>query len=617
MVAICNFHRAGFFAVNLFVQHALALDTMEDDPVCPQRQSGEILLQTTWANRPDRTILADVGAAADVHRDKAHRVKPAGWFGAFSEHESTYSKDADGISDENPDRAAMFRPNIDRGPSILSDGTDNGLPDFWFHESPSGGPKAAWQTHFPSLSDLPSGTWSDMSSDMGGRLPWIRKPSGRWQQVYKPPLATFAKTRSMAKDPSWFDTSIEGYDAFGRNHEPRDVSGRRYLNWKLVGPKTCTLECKKPGCPASCKVDVYKPPVDEAKCWMSFGVHPTDFDDDACLETVEWVNVNNETVTTHCDPQTRGCMPPAATNQSVIFPCIRWLDVTKELERGKGSLNVSAKISKFVDECPLANGALLSGIAAVECWILEREKTTTTTTTTTQLLNPGKCPLQCNPCGCIANCSLTLEPVTSKGHKCLLEVSIRQTDFEKPDEVVEWITVNQKIIKTQCKPGKNQCLEKKLASTAFVHDAFPCVTNFDVTNLTSENWTTVNVSAKISEMVDECPSNGYLLDGFAEVICDGNKPKDDEADAVPPSSLLNATNSPWSWTSSEKSPAQTNLVGPSSNEALVGPSNSTAPTVAQAPTTPPAKGKGKVKAPAKGQGKVKAKVPPGVGGEPR
>jgi hypothetical protein len=346
---------------------------------------------------------------------------------------------------------------------------------------------------------------------------------------------------------------------------------------------------------------MYKPPVAETKCWMSFGVHPTDFDDEACEENVEYVKVNNETVTTRCDPGTRGCMPPAATNKSVIFPCIRWMDVTKELEQGKGSLTVAAKISQLVDECPLDNGALLSGIAEVTCWILDMPVVTTTTTTTTEAINPGRCPLQCKLCGCIANCSLTLEPMSKAGHKCLLGVSIRQTDFESPEELVEWISVNNKTIKTKCKPGKNQCLEKKIATTAFTHDAFPCVTGYDVTSLAAQNQT-IDVSAKISLMVDECPSNGFLLDGFAEVICDGRKGPDNVQDAVPASSLLNSSSSPWS---SNVSPAQATLANPNASK-----------------YTAPAKGKGKVKAkdpspPAKGKGKVKAKDPSPVEQEPR
>lgn len=536
---------------------------MEDEPLCPQRQQGQLLLQTTWPKRLNRAVLADVGAMADVHRDEEHRVKPAGWFGGFSEHESTYSRDADGVLDDNPERAAMYRPAIGT-PSILSGGTDNGLPDHWFHESPSGGPNAAWQTHYPALSDV-TGTWSDMRSRLGGRLPWLKTPGGRWQQVYEPPLPVFAKTKSMAKDASWFDTRVDDYDAFGRNREPRHRSARRYLNWKQIGPKNCTLECKKPGCDASCKIDIYKPPVAETRCTMSFGVHPTDFDDEACEENVEWVRVNNETVTTHCDPGTRGCMPPAATNTSVLFACVREMDVTNEVKIGQGSLTVAAKISRLVDECPLANGALLSGVATVTCWVLDMPKVTTTTTTTTHLINPNKCPLQCKPCGCVATCSITLEPIENKGHKCLLGISVRQTDFESPEELVEWITVDNKTVKTQCKPGKNPCLERKKATDTFIHDAFPCVKGHDVTNLIVANQT-IEVSAKISEVVDECPSNGYYLDGFAEVICDGNNRSEDNVNAVPPAASMNASNSPWSWTSTDVSPAKSTLPSPNASD---------------------------------------------------
>lgn len=560
MIATCRLCHASSLTILLVCVGAVIF---EDELVCPQRQKGQLLLQTTWPKRPHRAVLADVGAMADVHRDELQRVKPAGWFGGFSEHESTYSRDAEGVLDDNPERAAMYRPAIE-SPAILADGTDNGLPDHWFHESPSGGPNATWQTHYPALSDV-TGTWSDMSNNLGGRLPWFRTPGGRWQQVYKPPLPVFAKTQSMAKDASWFDTRVEDYDAFGRNREPRQRPARRYLNWKQVGPKTCTLECKKPGCSASCKIDVYKPPVEETKCTMSFGVHPTDFDDEACEENVEWISINNETVSTHCDPQTRGCMPPAATNTSVVFPCIREMDVTKEVQNGQGSLTVAAKISKLVDECPLANGALLSGVADVTCWILEKPRTTPTTTSTTPPINPNKCPLQCKPCGCRATCSIDLVPMSRVGHKCLLEVFVRQTDFESPEELVEWISVNNKTIKTQCKPGKNQCLEKKLATDAFIHDAFPCVKGHDVTALAVANLT-IEVSAKISEVVDECPSNGYYLDGFAEVICDGNNASNDEVNAVPPSSLSNASNSPWSWTSTDVSPAKTILPSPNASD---------------------------------------------------
>lgn len=595
MAAIRSPWRAGLLAATVFLQ-TWPVVTWEDDFVCPQRQLGQFLLQTTWPRHPSRAVLADVGANADVHKREGKRVKPAGWFGGFSEHESTYSRDGEGVLEENPERAVMFRPAVE-SPGVLASGTDNGLPDYWFHESPSGGPNAAWQTHYPPLSGV-TGSWFDMNSQLGGRLPWMKTPAGRWQQVYKPPFATFAKTQSMAKDAAWFDTRVEDYDAFGRNREPRQRPARRYLEWKQIGPKTCTLECKKPGCSATCKIDVYKPPVAETKCEMSFGVHPTDFDDEACEETVEWVSINNETVTTHCDPGTRGCMPPAATNTSVIFPCIRTMDVTKELAEGKGSLTVAAKISKLVDECPLANGALLSGVANVTCWTLMPRATTTTSTTTTPPPNPNKCPLQCKPCGCTASCVLTLEPMNKTGHKCLLEVSVRQTDFESPEEVVEWIRVNNNTIKTQCKPGKNQCLQKKAAATSFVHDRFPCISGHDVTSLLVFNdVTSIEVSAKISEMVDECPSNGYYLDGFAEVVCDGNKAPDDPIEAVPQSSLLNATNPQWSSASTDVSPEKSVLASPTTPKPIT-----TKPTTTKPTTTKPV---------------VPTKVEANAGGEPR
>jgi hypothetical protein len=142
---------------------------------------------------------------------------------------------------------------------------------------------------------------------------------------------------------------------------------------------------------------------------------------------------------------------------------------------------------------------------------------------------------------------------------------VRQTYFEKPEELVEWINVNNNTIKTQCKPGKNQCLDKKMAADAFVHDEFACVSGHDVTSLVVANRT-IEVSAKISEVVDECPSNGYYLDGFAEVICDGNKVSDDDQVAVPPSALLNASNSPWSWTSTDVSPAKNVLPSPNASK---------------------------------------------------
>merc|ERR1719310_1133456 len=109
-----------------------------------------------------------------------------------------------------------------------------------------------------------------------------------------------------------------------------------------------------------------------------------------------------------------------------------------------------------------------------------------------------------------------------------MNIKINQTDFDQElgsVEQVEWLNIaGRKVppmqIQANCTPGKNSCKNKTKVKDV-VHDSYECVSG-EIVNLYA--WTgAVNVSAKISDKVDECASQGYLLDGLVEIICRPNQ----------------------------------------------------------------------------------------------
>lgn len=102
---------------------------------------------------------------------------------------------------------------------------------------------------------------------------------------------------------------------------------------------------------------------------------------------------------------------------------------------------------------------------------------------------------------------------------CKLKVVVTPTDFDQDSgsvELIEYLSVNGQRRVTNAAPGQNPCKVAHASETsvASVRQQYTLVDE-DV----SPDAGIVELEGKISPQVDECASNGYLLDGFAEVTC--------------------------------------------------------------------------------------------------
>lgn len=440
--------------------------------------------------------------------EKQMRFKPAGWFGGFSESESTFDRDVVGDRSENPESSAEWQNGLE----IHS---QKGFAARWFHESASGGKDAAWQTHFPAVTD------SEYRDSLAP--PWQRTTRGHWQQRFKAPAPLDETDHPMSKGVSWFDSSVDQFDAYGRQRAPQDSVELLRDSLQPFEVNT-TLRCKEPGCTANSTLQVSR--IESlARCHLSFWVYPTDFDDEHSREEVEWVTVNGLLANMHCDPMARGCrrgLNEASPAQR--FTCLQGYDVTELLKKANGTLMVAAKISKMVDECEI-EGNLLSGGADLQC-LMQKPTTTSTTTTLIEVVpevpvaTSGSSVLRCRKPGCTARAVVFLNNASiDNTTTCYLTVQVRPTDFDKIEskEEVEWIKADDKEIQKSCKPNGSPCRINPNATNYGQVAPFECISNLDVTNASRDGR--VIITAKISDMVDECDYNGFLLYGKATVRC--------------------------------------------------------------------------------------------------
>jgi hypothetical protein len=313
-------------------------------------------------------------------------------------------------------------------------------------------------------------------------------------------------------------------------------------------------------------------------CRLSFGVHATDFDDEYSREYIEWLHVNGMQVMQHCDPMAKGCGKGAVENRT-LHPCVTDYSLDDLFRSGTTTLQLASKISEMVDECPVDNN-LLSGRVSVTCWLKPWPVTTSPTAKPAfpelQECSSSLTTLRCQSHGCTANTTASACSWLGglKEPKCSLTVKIWQTDFDdKATESVEWVKVDGVEIAKDLKPGRNPCkayLEstKKLASGLLAKDTD--VNNSSVISLVHQSPTrsmpsedrkgslldesrkiavyvprdprgpsdemyeivkeqdvtkgilangSVAVEAKISNMVDECGKDGYLLSAEVTVVC--------------------------------------------------------------------------------------------------
>lgn len=434
-------------------------------------------------------------------------ARPAGWFGNFDEAESTY--DYDGTfahRNENPQIDVMdgWNPHQDN-PFV-----NNDVSAEWFEESKSGGYKQAWQTFYPALKTVP-----------GNRVPtgsWYSGTGGIWQQSYQSPNGL----GQQGPEPGWFDEIVNQVDGFGREKSPALGSPRNYLYWEERSVNT-TLSCKEPGCTANVSLhapfngnkDLYK------FCKLSVMFHPTDFDDLHSGESVEWVQVNNRVVSSNCHPFAAGCNQSASRP---LLPCVDAIPVD-QLMPENGVLTIAAKIPKVVDECPY-KGNLLSAVPMLTCLVAPKsvampQRHAKTVPYMMMGSSITTMPLQCPTRGCAALIDMPINSTQAKLGKCLLTVTVKQTDYDNADgtpETIEYIKVDERQVASNLKPGHNPCKSAWHGDSAAASaPMFTAVKDLDVTRSIQNGR--LRIEGKISPYVDECDSHGNLFDAVAEVRC--------------------------------------------------------------------------------------------------
>mmetsp|Transcript_7994 Transcript_7994/g.17822 ORF Transcript_7994/g.17822 Transcript_7994/m.17822 type:complete len:554 (-) Transcript_7994:106-1767(-) len=125
--------------------------------------------------------------------------------------------------------------------------------------------------------------------------------------------------------------------------------------------------------------------------------------------------------------------------------------------------------------------------------------------------------LACPERGCSATATIqAFDSSTEEASLCKLTVGVHATDFddEYSREYVEYISANGALANTRCDPMASECRDIALIERPL----YPCVTDFVIDRIISLDGS-VNISGKISEMVDECPVEGNLFSAVANVTC--------------------------------------------------------------------------------------------------
>jgi len=309
------------------------------------------------------TASADAKSAETTAvADKAkRRWRSADSFGAFSEAESTF--------DEEADAAAGEPPHGGWEPSVHNPWRKWVVRAPWYHESPSGGPNAAWQAHFP---DMQAGI-ATRAARIG---PWSVRANGQWEQEYLTsdehkyandqsyPLSIGTGAGQLAA--GWFDNSVDQVDGFGRRKFPTEGSPRWYATWQEK-TTNATLKCNKPGCMAKVLLKAFDGNKERAAhCRLSIAVKATSYNGRNWSKRIEWISVNGANVSSNCHTTAAVCNKTQPPN---LEWCVNGL-VLDRLMPANGTLEVSAKISPEVDTktCPY-KGSLLYAVPTVQCMV--------------------------------------------------------------------------------------------------------------------------------------------------------------------------------------------------------------------------------------------------------
>jgi len=461
--------------------------------------------------------LAQIGrrshvANANVESSR-HEAHPPEWFSGYSDSESTYNpyheEESKSLADRFDERGTGWNPSSDKGTAI---GVPLAKSKRWFEETASAGNREAWKTYFPDLED-------PMSEDAP---PWRSSERGGFEQDYFSPQQALEGGSMNNKKANWFESSVDRYDSFGRITPPALESPRRREEWSTSLHNT-TLSCKSPGCIANSSL-VIKGKAGEKleSCRLSIHVHPTDFDDEYSREYIELLTLNGRSASTRCFPKAHGCN---GVNGQELVPCLKDFPVDSLLGADK-KLAISSRLSPMVDECPY-DGNLLSGIVKVEClvqppWLTRVKTPPGAPQQWGRVIKPpatnGTARLQCRRPGCAANATIQLSKDIGPNATCKLTLVVNETDFDgdlKQVEEIEWVKLDGNITLEHKSPGKNPCKHRN--GTEIKRGPYVLLNGTDVTQQAADG--VIAIAAKISHMVDECGSNGFLLDALATVVC--------------------------------------------------------------------------------------------------
>lgn len=467
------------------------------------------------------------GASVELGEAAASREDlPPEFYRGFAEAESTYDE---AVANGRPDE---YQSGWEPAVRPLAD-TTYGVRSEFFRESGSPGAAEAWQTHYPQVGNGPGTRQKD-----GNGAPWVLDKAGHWYQPYGSGTTLGSVHGDSNGLPAgWFDSAAYSRDGYGRPQAPLDGSPKRHAGWVEQTVNT-TVTCAERGCIANTTLQLpFNWRKDQARnCKLSFSVHATDFDEDHSNEKVEWLLVNNVTVKTGCTPMASGC---AADDANMLHPCLVEYPLdTEALLPWDGLLDVAAKISEDVDECPY-QGNLLSGVVWATCLVYPQDPSPLRAPATNQPIDTltafDDIPedgedadpyskfvfyLNCDTPGCTAKTTIEFALVGDY-RECFLNVSATQTDFDNDEslELIEYIIIDGQTVAEGVNPGRNPCKESIAGSPmAEEEKTYLLVKDTDVTNEVLVN-TRLTIEGKISQAVDECAADGHLLAGLIEITC--------------------------------------------------------------------------------------------------
>ncbi|CAE7463322.1 unnamed protein product, partial [Symbiodinium sp. CCMP2456] len=407
-----------------------------------------------------KASLVQVQAASDTaSRRESRRKLDPDFFASFTDAESTFDEDGQPRFEE----AANPRAVSDESESIPTI-----EPPQWFQESPSAGPKQAWQTYDPETEDA---SWRAKAPD------WQLRGFGRLQQDWAPVESREKGNadREDGKEAAWFDTSVNQYDWFGRPRAPTPESPKFYVEWSRVS-RTADLSCGPPGCVAETSLKVFEnaSEMEYKMCQLSVMVHATDFDDQYGREKIEWILINNKEAIRDFAPQApKGC----ETNDNMAD--LHGSDITEQKLSNLSKSSLLALASK-----PDAAKKQVPNEATSKQTDAGKSNASHELKSQSQQTDAGK-----------SNASHELPKSQSQ-----------QTDASKSNSSHEL----PKSQSQQTGAGKSNSSRELLL--------YPIIRDLPLEGLIDETGE-LKISGKISPAVDECPVNGNHLSGMVAVAC--------------------------------------------------------------------------------------------------